>query len=80
MWAHQSDVVVSSACQSSGTERIAVCLAFAKGHKEAEVDRNLLKVPLALLFYIYERSYTLKMYSVKDANKCRSITEQCYQY
>ena len=51
MQAEQSDVVVSSACQSSGTERIAVCFAFCEGTQGSRVDRNLLKVPLVLLFY-----------------------------
>ena len=45
MWADQSDVVVSSACQLGGTKRIA------EGTQGSRVDRNLLKVPLVLLFY-----------------------------
>ena len=73
------NVIILSASLSSVTKQKVVCLAFAKGRKW-----NLLKVPLVLLFYYlhvqYERSYTLKMYLVKDDIKCRNITKQCCQF
>ena len=51
MWDDQSDVVVSSACQSSGREPNCHLFGICEGMQGSQVDQNLLKVPFALLFY-----------------------------